>query len=286
MAGWEAHINRYQFGTEVRPGDKTYIHPDFVFRDTQALELAGERVELHHAKGETEDAAWVWLPERQAALVGDLVVSSIPNVGNPNKPQRYTLEWAEALETIAALKPRVLLPGHGPVYRGEICCELLHDTARVLRLIHDEVVHRLNAGEWPIDIVEADIELPPTLAKRKYLRPVYGCVPFIVRDVLRRYAGWWSGRPSELFPAKRSELAWDLIWLCGRHKLVAYTRALMLRAQYERAVFFAEMIYYSTPTSRLARLLYADALEHLANTQTSFIARRLLLSHVRHLHSG
>jgi len=47
-------------------------------------------------------------------MVGDLVISSLPNTGNPNKVQRYTLEWAEALERIAARRPRYIRPGTDP----------------------------------------------------------------------------------------------------------------------------------------------------------------------------
>ena len=97
-------------------------------------------------------------------------------------------------------------------YRGEdVCHELLTETARALRFIHDEVVARLNRGEWPIDIIEADIKLPDDLAAKPFLRPVYGCVPFVVRDVIRRYAGWWSGQPSQMFPAKRSDVAREIL---------------------------------------------------------------------------
>ncbi|HWN58389.1 MAG TPA: MBL fold metallo-hydrolase, partial [Methylomirabilota bacterium] len=149
---WQAHINRLQFGTTMRLDDlfaeKSFSYPDLVYRNTQFLDLLGEPVELHHAMGETDDATWVWMPTRRLAMVGDLIVSSMPNTGNPNKVQRYTLEWAEALEAIAKRKPRLLLPGHGPAYRGEeLCGEVLRETARALRIIHDEVVRRLNAGE-------------------------------------------------------------------------------------------------------------------------------------------
>ena len=120
---WQAHINRLQFGSMMRLDDmfteKSFSHPDLVYRNTQFLDLLGEPVELHHAMGETDDATWVWMPTRRLAMVGDLIVSSMPNTGNPNKVQRYTLEWAETLEAIAKRAPRYVLPGHGPAYRGE-----------------------------------------------------------------------------------------------------------------------------------------------------------------------
>jgi alkyl sulfatase BDS1-like metallo-beta-lactamase superfamily hydrolase len=275
---WQAHINRLQFGAQMRLDDlfaeKSFSYPDLVYRKTQFLDLLGEPVELHHAMGETDDATWVWMPTRRVAMVGDLIVSSMPNTGNPNKVQRYTLEWAQALEAIAKCAPRYVLPGHGPAYRGEeLCGEVLRETARALRIIHDEVVRRLNAGEWPVDIIEADISIPADLAAKPYLRPIYGCVPFVVRDVIRRYAGWWSGEPSQMFPATRKEHGGDLVALCGRDAIVAKARALKDQGQLRRALAIAEIALNADSSDKDAAVLNAEILEAMAAGEQSFIAR-------------
>jgi alkyl sulfatase BDS1-like metallo-beta-lactamase superfamily hydrolase len=286
--GWQAHINRLQFGVSVPVdaifAERSFRYPDLTFRETQMLELAGEPVELHHAMGETDDAVWVWLPARRAALVGDLVISSMPNTGNPNKVQRYTLEWAEALEAIAARKPRTVLPGHGPVCRGEDAAQdLLYETARALRFIHDEVVRRLNAGEWPVDIVEAGVQLPADLAAKPFLAPVYGCAPFVVRDVIRRYAGWWSGEPSAMFPAPRRERARDVVGLCGRDALLERARALRDGGELPRALALAETALNADPGDRDAAALNAQILERMAEKERSFIARNFFAGAARAL---
>ena len=98
----QAHINGLQFGGafatdgDVRRPSHS-VTPTWSIAIMQLLELEREPVELRHAMGETDDATWVWMPRRRLAMVGDLIVSSLPNTGNPNKVQRYTLEWAEAL---------------------------------------------------------------------------------------------------------------------------------------------------------------------------------------------
>jgi alkyl sulfatase BDS1-like metallo-beta-lactamase superfamily hydrolase len=277
--GWQAHINRLQFGIESPPGlfsEAFHIEPDLTYRGMQALELMGEAIELHHAMGETDDATWVWMPLRRVAMVGDLIISSLPNTGNPNKVQRYTLEWAEALERIAARRPRYILSGHGPAYRGEERCEeVLRETARALRFIHDEVVRRLNDGQWPVEIVEADIQLPPELAAKPFLAPIYGCTAFIVRDVIRRYAGWWSGQPSQLFPASRRDHAHDLLALCGREALLDRARSLKDSSQLKRALAMAELVIDADPGDQEALRLNAEILEAMALTERSFIARNL-----------
>jgi alkyl sulfatase BDS1-like metallo-beta-lactamase superfamily hydrolase len=285
--GWQAHINSLQFGARLPDAmfaEKSFTRPDLTYRDMQLLELEREPVELRHALGETDDATWVWMPRRRLAMVGDLIVSSLPNTGNPNKVQRYTLEWAAALEQIAARKPHIVLPGHGPAFRGEdVCHDLLTETARALRIIHDEVVARLNRGEWPIDIVEADIKLPNDLASKPFLRPLYGCVPFVVRDVIRRYAGWWSGEPSQMFPAKRSEVAAEVSGLCGRDQLLARARALKDRGQLKPALAIAEMALDANASDADAIALNIEILEAMAAAERSFIARNFFLAAAREL---
>jgi alkyl sulfatase BDS1-like metallo-beta-lactamase superfamily hydrolase len=268
-----------QFGIESPPGlfsEAFHIEPDLTYRGMQVLELMGEAIELHHAMGETDDASWVWMPLRRVAMVGDLIISSLPNTGNPNKVQRYTLEWAEALERIAARRPRYILPGHGSAYCGEERCEeVLRATAGALRFIHDEVVRRLNDGQWPVEIVEADIQLPPELAAKPFLAPIYGCTAFIVRDVIRRYAGWWSGQPSQLFPVTRREHARDLLALCGREALLCRARLLKDSSQLKRALAMAELAIDADPGDQEALRLNAEILEAIALTERSFIARNL-----------
>lgn len=287
--GWQTHINRLQFGAaganvEGLFDPKAFNYPDLVFRDEQFLDLVGEPVELHHAMGETDDAAWVWMPTRRLAMVGDLIVSSMPNTGNPNKVQRYTLEWAETLEAIARRAPRYVLPGHGPAYRGEqLCSEVLMETARALRIIHDEVVRRLNAGEWPVEIIEADISIPPDLAAKPYLQPIYGCAPFVVRDVIRRYAGWWSGEPSQMFPASRKERSEDIVALCGRQAVLERARTLKDANQLKRALAIAEIALNANPADVETLKLNAEILEAMAAGERSFIARNFFAGAARQL---
>ena len=287
---WQGHINQLQFELDSPPrmfARGSYVEPDLHYRGTQMLELMGEAIELHHAMGETDDATWVWMPLRRVAMVGDLIVSSLPNTGNPNKVQRYTLEWAQALERIASRKPRYLLPGHGPAYRGEETCqEVLLETARALRFIHGEVVSRLNAGQWPVEIVEANIQLPGELASKPFLAPIYGCTPFVVRDVIRRYAGWWSGEPSQLFPARRSDHASDLIALCGRDPLLKRARELKESGELKRALALAELLADAQVEDSEAVSLNAEILEAMAAGERSFIARNLFSGVARKLRTA
>jgi alkyl sulfatase BDS1-like metallo-beta-lactamase superfamily hydrolase len=286
--GWNDEVNRRQF--RVPPDREAFprelVAPDRTYRDAAVLDLAGERVELHHARGETDDATWVWLPERRLALVGDLSVQSVPNTGNPNKPQRYTLEWAQALEAIAARQPAHVIPGHGDPLHGEHAHEVLRETARALRFLHDAVLERMNAGQWPDEIVDAGIELPPDLASRPYLQPIYGCAAFVVRDVLRAYAGWWGGNPAELLPARRADVARDWVDAAGRERLLAKARALAAAREHRRALHLAVVLAQADAADTEAGALVAEVCDALAASEPSFIARNFYRTAAERARSG
>ena len=76
--------------------------------------------ELHHARGETDDATWTWIPETKILAPGDLFIWAAPNAGNPQKVQRYAGEWAAALREMAALGAETMIPGHGlPIFGAD-----------------------------------------------------------------------------------------------------------------------------------------------------------------------
>ncbi|HKZ08582.1 MAG TPA: alkyl sulfatase dimerization domain-containing protein [Methylomirabilota bacterium] len=282
MARYTEHINRIQF--RVPPEQRIiarerFHYPDLTYRDRLDLTLGEVRLELRHAKGETDDATWVWIPERRVACAGDLFLWSCPNIGNPFKVQRYEVEWAEALEAIAARAPVALAPGHGPGLRGEAAVrEACLDTARALRWLHDEVVRRLNAGMWPDAILREVTALPPDLAARPYLAPTYGCPTFIVHGILRRYHGWFDGNASHLFPASAGEIAADVVSLAGERALLARARERAGAGEPQRALHLVDFVLDGggAAFAAEAQALKAELLAARAAAEPSYIARSIL----------
>ena len=74
------------------------------------LEVGGERFELHHARGETDDYTWIWVPGRKVLCPGDLIIWCVPNAGNPQKVQRYAAEWVLALREMVGARRRGAAP--------------------------------------------------------------------------------------------------------------------------------------------------------------------------------
>lgn len=231
-AGYNGRINMRQFRLPAPLFPTHFRYPDHTIRQEHTLTVGGTSIELTHARGETDDHVFAWLPEQRVLCPGDLFIWASPNCGNPQKVQRYPKEWAAALRTMAALKPKLMLPGHGPPVIGEARVQqALLETAELLESLVSQTLAAMNAGAT-LDEVMQTVKAPEALLQRPYLRPVYDEPDFIVRNLWRLYGGWYSGDPSELKPAPKAALAGELAALVGGpHKLV--DRALVLSAQGE-----------------------------------------------------
>jgi alkyl sulfatase BDS1-like metallo-beta-lactamase superfamily hydrolase len=279
LEGHTTYINRINFGT---PPD-TAIVPAFYYPDTlldagASFRLGDMTVEVRPGMGETDDALWVWIPERRLLFAGDFLLWGFPNIGNPFKVQRYTEGWARALEEMAALQPDAAAPGHGPAVNGPAAVrEMLLETARALRILDDEVVRRLNAAQTFAQIL-AEVELPADLRARPYLAPIYGSPTYTVHALLREYAGWYDYNPSHLHPAPAAAIAAEVVELAGGGEALL-TRARTLQASNPQlALHLVDLVLEAAiaPWKEPARRLKAELLDARARQMESFISFNIL----------
>ncbi|HEX6838272.1 MAG TPA: alkyl sulfatase dimerization domain-containing protein [Polyangia bacterium] len=213
-AGYNSCINARQFSMPVA-WPVRFREPDETYASQLTLALDGVDAELHHARGETDDHTWVWLPSLRVLCTGDLFIWAVPNAGNPQKVQRYPRQWAEALRKMATLGAEVLLPGHGvPIFGEARVHAALSETAELLELLHDRALGMMNAGATLEELLRA-VQVPEELAARPYLQPIYDEPEFIVRNVWRLYGGWWDGDPARLKPPPATALAQEVAALAG-----------------------------------------------------------------------
>jgi glyoxylase-like metal-dependent hydrolase (beta-lactamase superfamily II) len=215
--GWNTAINRRQFALPLErwrfPEDFRY--PDVTYERRLTFRQGNLTFELHHARGETEDATWVWVPEIRILHPGDLFIWAVPNAGNPQKVQRYAGEWAAGLREMAGLDAEVLTAGHGvPIFGAARIRQALSDTAELLESLEAQTLALMNAGA-PLDRVIHEVEVPAHLRDQPYLRPIYDHPQFLVRNIWRLYGGWYDGEPDHLLPAPRAEQAREWITLAG-----------------------------------------------------------------------
>jgi alkyl sulfatase BDS1-like metallo-beta-lactamase superfamily hydrolase len=272
-AGYNGLINHRQFGVPpVWPLE--YRLPDRTHAAGTEVVLGGERFELRHSRGETDDQTWVWAPDRGVVCCGDLSIGLAPNAGNPQKRQRFALEWAAALREILALEPDLVLPGHGLPLRGrETIARVLGETAEWLESLHEQVVALMNAGSTLDEIVHR-VEPPPALRDRLYLRPLYDEPEFVVRNIWRRYGGWWDGNPARLKPPPDAELASEVAGLAGGAEVLsARARALLEEGRPALAAQLAEWAVQTAPDSAAAHAVRAGVYGRLAEIGPSLMAR-------------
>lgn len=285
-AGHLAHTFDAQFASwSPNGGDVVrkarYCPPTVEYEDRLLLDgLGGRPIELRHGLGETDDHTWVWVPDARVIVGGDFIVSSLPNAGTPFRVQRYVLEWAEALEAMAAVEPAAVVSGHGDVFTTD-ATDMLLTTSRALRWLDAEVVRRINEGQWQEQIL-AEVELPEDLAASQYLQPLYGCTSFAVRDLLRRYMGWYDGNPSMVFPSTRAEIARDVVELAGGTAgILARVDALAAGGpdELQRALHLVDFVLFAGGNDvEAARARKADLLDARAEGERSFVASNVLRS--------
>jgi len=284
LRGRRAYISALQFPDMLqapRPNDPElrldFIYPDTPIKDNFTFRLGGLTFEIRHALAETDDTLWMWVPERKVAMVGDIIIGSVPNTGNPLKEQRFTLEWAEALETIAGKQPEYVIAGPGAL-RGEAGRQVMRRTAKFLRYIHDEVVRLLNEKYWIEDILEK-ITFPEEVLQDPWMVGTYGHPVFIIHDVYRRYTGWYDGNPTELFPLKTTAVMSELLKFAPPEKLMAYARQLQQEKKTQLALHIVDFVLYGASDEKLlkeAKLLKAELLETRAAEVPNFIARNIM----------
>ncbi len=223
--GWNLAINRRQFGgvradlglreEEVSFLPDDLVEPELTYRDVLELDVGGRQLELHHARGETDDHTWLWDPSRRAVFAGDFVIWLFPNAGNPQKVQRYPIEWAAALREMLAIGAEKVYPAHGlPIVGRRRVETVLGDIAEALEYLAESTLALMNEGATLDEIIHS-VRVPDHLADRPWLAPQYDEPEFVVRNIYRQFGGWWDGNPSNLKPAREAVLAAEVVSLIG-----------------------------------------------------------------------
>jgi alkyl sulfatase BDS1-like metallo-beta-lactamase superfamily hydrolase len=278
---FNALINARQFSIPPSWPDD-YDYPDTTYDDAYTLDLGGIRLELAHARGETDDHTWLWWPARRILWTGDLFLWVSPNAGNPQKVQRYAGEWAAALRQMAARGAELLIPGHGmPIVGGARVRQALEDTAQWLEHLERETLARMNAGA-DLDTILAEVQPPAHLAGRPYLQAVYDEPQYVVRNIWRLYGGWYDGVPSHLQPAPAAALGREVAALAGGvDRLVERARTLAAAGELALACHLADWAVAAEPRSRQAHAARAAIYEARAQASAALMTRGIFTAAAR-----
>jgi len=289
---WNVLINARQFGGVrgdfgMGDGKPDFIpldtaRPNHVVDDHDTIVVGDRTIELHHARGETDDHLWGWMPYEKWAFVGDFVIWNFPNAGNPQKVQRFPIEWAAALRDMAAHGPELLLPAHGlPIEGRERIERVLGTIAGALEHLVSEVVAMMNAGEV-LDTIIHSVSVPDDELAKPYLRPLYDEPEFVVRGIWRQFGGWWDGAPSRLKPSPDAALASELADLAGGAG-VLIERAMQLTevGDFRLACHLADLAGWAAPDDAGVHAQRAAVYLSRRKSETSLMAKGIFAGAAR-----
>jgi len=207
---------------EVGPWAGNYganIEPTILFDQEYKFMLGGVEFQLFSTPGETPDHLTLWIPAYKAAFIGDNYAGigipepmSFPNIYaiRGTKP-RWALDWINSIDKVLALKPEVVLNGHGdPIFGNQEVTRRLTRYRDAIQYVHDAVVKGMNSGKDVFTLMQ-EIRLPPSFN----LSESFGKVSWSVRGIYDGYAGWFDMNPSTMYEVPPSSVYPDLVRAAG-----------------------------------------------------------------------
>jgi alkyl sulfatase BDS1-like metallo-beta-lactamase superfamily hydrolase len=244
------------------------IEPTILFDESYKFTLGGIEFDLFSTPGETPDHLTVWVPAYKAAFIGDNYFgittpepNSFPNLYaiRGTKP-RWALDWIKSLDTVIALKPDIVLNGHGdPIVGNADITRRLTRYRDAIQYVHDETVKGMNAGKDVYTLMQ-EIKLPPQYD----LTQVFGRVSWSVRGIYDGYAGWYDGNPTSMYDLPPSSVYPDLVKLAGGPEPVAHLALEKIEAgKPVEALHLTDVILAADPKNTSALNARVKAMEYL-----------------------
>lgn len=281
--GYNHVINERQFGQFKRrgydlAGASQFLpiatpKPDVTYSAGMTMSVGGLDIELNHAKGETDDHTWAWIPKHKAICAGDFFIWAFPNAGNPQKAQRYPKEWAAALRDMASRDAEVFLPAHGlPISGRNRIQSVLNEAAEVLETLVEQTINLMNQGASLNDIIHS-VKVRAELLEKPYLAPTYDEPEFVVRNIWRLYGGWYEGNPAQLKPARDRAVAEELAHLAGGAVKLAKRAEALAESDTRLACHLAEFAVQAEPDNKAIHALRAEVYQRRREGETSLMAK-------------
>lgn len=281
-SGLQAWLNSRQFRSALSPRRPTeWTFPTVEFDEKMTLLAGDRRIEFLAAPSETDDCLALWLPDIRLLYGGAAMIRSIPNVGTPLRSLRNPVRWADTLERLQALDPAIVVPEFGSPLTDPADIRASFDIpVRGLRYLRREVVQRMNAGMNEREIL-ADMVYPAELFSHKYMRPIYGCPDYIVRDIYRAENGWWDRNPTSLHPAPPSRVAHELLRCVDPPSIIRHASDLAARGETQLALHVIDIVAHGPadhPHVAEAKALKARLCLARAQEVDSIVSKNLLCS--------
>ena len=282
LAGFFAPRNAAGFGRppeEVGPWAGNYgatIDPTVLFDQKYEFELGGTRFQLFSTSGETPDHLTVWIPSARIAFIGDNYAGaaisepmSFPNIYTLRGTRpRPALDWISSIDKVLALKPDIVLSGHGdPIIGNQEITRRLTRLRDAIQYIHDETVKGMNSGKDVFTLMQ-EIKLPA----RFDLSESFGKVSWSVRGIYDGYAGWFDENPATMYSVPPSAVYPDLVKLAGGSKPIVQLALDKLKQEKPvETLHLIDIVLASEPKDPDALAARLKALNYLAEKCQNYI---------------
>lgn len=253
---------------------RKFVYPTRTYDGQMSFKLGDKTFELYHARAETDDHTWVFVPEIKAVFVGDLIIAGFPNIGNPFKPTRFALSWARALQDVQKKQPELLIAHGGKaVYSGEQVKNVLNANIEAIHSIHDQVVEGLNKN-IAIDELIHQVQLPDHLKDDKHLQFLYSRPEFAVYNIYRWYHGYFDHNPAHLLPRPKKEVSREIFNLIGDpNQILKRAKDLADQNQPQLAIQVLDVLLQAQPDHVEGRKLHLQLLETLCEEDYCLMSR-------------
>ena len=114
--------------------------PERTFDERAVLEFDGRQIDLRYlGRGHTDNDIVVLIPDAGVCFAGDLLENGAP----PFFGDGFPIDWPATIESLIALAPAVVVPGHGDVADRAFAAAQLEDlraVAELARAVHEGVL--------------------------------------------------------------------------------------------------------------------------------------------------
>lgn len=260
-------------------GQRAVIPPTHTFgEDRKTIEIAGIKLELVKAPGETADQLYVWYPDQRIVFAGDNFYQSWPNVYPlRGTARRSTRDWIKSIDSMVQENPKHVVGGHTPPMLGN-ALEVLTNYRDAIKYVYDKTIEGASNYMTPDQLVEY-AALPEKYAKLDYLGDYYGTVEGTIRDIYAQDLGWFDGDVMTLHresPVQQSQRIADLVG--GAGVLFGKAKNALKGGDALGAAQLAQHVVRLQPENKEAMILMSDALFIVGEATFNAPMRNMTLS--------
>lgn len=265
-------------------GGSSYVAPTIEIREPTKVRIAGVELELIPAPHDLDDGMIVWMPAERLMIGGDLLLLNdiYPPLATPRfEARRDPQKWIDSMALAASYNAEHLINAYGPPVTGaaEIRVRLLGQQ-RISQYMVDEVNRRILRGD-NADVIAAEFALPEAVTAGRKYREYYHRLAWIIRSMIAREFGHFSGDVADLVKlSPRAEAAKLAEELGGFEQLIARATQAYEQDDHRWSLQLATYALKITPDHPQARALRHHCMRALAYRSDSANERNYLLTSV------